>query len=230
MEKAKIRAGVTTKVRILDAAESLFSQFGYAAVTTRQIAQKAKVVLSALPYYFGSKREILRQILDRYMRPMQIERARLYEVVTAERLEGQALVRRILEALLVPAFGATQQHRVYFCLMGIMSTDPNPEVRELLNEVMGMYPTGIPAGFREAVPGLTDVEFYRRFYCVIGAMIYVQLDTGRMAYVTGNALDFSAPQENLDLMVNFFLAGLCAPASKQVIFFVCVDCDPAAQR
>lgn len=48
---------VDTRTRIIDTAETLFSEQGFAIVTTRQIASAASVSLSARPYHFGSKAE-----------------------------------------------------------------------------------------------------------------------------------------------------------------------------
>lgn len=49
------RKGEETRARILDAALVEFGLNGYAAATTRQIADRAEVNLPALTYYFGGK-------------------------------------------------------------------------------------------------------------------------------------------------------------------------------
>lgn len=54
------------KDRIFDAAKSLFARKGYAAVSVREIAKKAKVNISMLNYYYGGKLGILREVLSRF--------------------------------------------------------------------------------------------------------------------------------------------------------------------
>ncbi len=53
-----------SRKQILDAAAKLFHDQGYAATTLRQIAQKAKMKAGSIYYHFGSKNEILDEVLD----------------------------------------------------------------------------------------------------------------------------------------------------------------------
>lgn len=59
----------TTRERLLDAAEALFSERGYDAVGIREIADRAAVNLSGIKYHFGSKRglylESVKRAVDR---------------------------------------------------------------------------------------------------------------------------------------------------------------------
>ena len=48
-------AAADTRERILDAAESLFIEHGFAATSLRAIATLAQVNLAATNYHFGSK-------------------------------------------------------------------------------------------------------------------------------------------------------------------------------
>lgn len=56
-----------TKEVLLCAAEELFSQKGYAAVSTRELAQKAGVNLGAIQYHFGSKADLFVETIRRIM-------------------------------------------------------------------------------------------------------------------------------------------------------------------
>ena len=52
-------------VALLDAAERLLFESGYAAVTTRRVAEEAGVKHGLVHYYFGSMEELLTQTLER---------------------------------------------------------------------------------------------------------------------------------------------------------------------
>jgi TetR/AcrR family transcriptional regulator len=52
-------------IRLLDAAESLLFEVGYAGVTTRRVAEEAGVKHGLVHYYFGSMEELLTQTLER---------------------------------------------------------------------------------------------------------------------------------------------------------------------
>lgn len=52
---AGYRKGDETRARMLDVAAKLFGQYGFAAVTTRQIVEESEASLPTLNYYFGDK-------------------------------------------------------------------------------------------------------------------------------------------------------------------------------
>jgi AcrR family transcriptional regulator len=57
---------IEPKLRILDAAISLFSQKGFAAVGVREIAKEADVNIAMISYYFEGKIGILKAVLEEY--------------------------------------------------------------------------------------------------------------------------------------------------------------------
>ena len=57
--------GIDTKARLLDAAERLFSDLGFEAVSHRDIALAAGANLAAVNYHFGSKHEFIRAVIKR---------------------------------------------------------------------------------------------------------------------------------------------------------------------
>lgn len=57
--------------KILFAAEKLFAEKGYDATSTRQIAQAAKVNISMISYYFGSKEKLLEALFETRMSESQ---------------------------------------------------------------------------------------------------------------------------------------------------------------
>ena len=60
---------------LLDAAERLLVELGYAAMTTRNLAERAGVNHGLVHYYFGSMEEVMVQVLERFTARL-IERQR----------------------------------------------------------------------------------------------------------------------------------------------------------
>lgn len=56
--------------RLLDAAEELFAEHGYAATPVRRVARRAGANPALVHYYFKSKQGLLRAVLDRALEPM----------------------------------------------------------------------------------------------------------------------------------------------------------------
>lgn len=63
------------RTSLLDAAESLLVEVGYAAITTRRLAERAGVNHGLVHYYFGSMQEVFLQTLERFTERL-IERQR----------------------------------------------------------------------------------------------------------------------------------------------------------
>jgi TetR/AcrR family transcriptional regulator len=62
---------------ILNEAEKLFAQQGFAATPVREIAKAAGITPAMIHYYFGSKKTLLRSVLDRTLQPMILAIANL---------------------------------------------------------------------------------------------------------------------------------------------------------
>ena len=56
----------TSKVRILNTAVRIFARKGYASTGMRELADGAEVNLAMINYFFGSKKELLKVILERF--------------------------------------------------------------------------------------------------------------------------------------------------------------------
>jgi TetR/AcrR family transcriptional regulator len=66
-QKARLNtARADTEQRFLDAAERLLVDIGYAAITTRKLADEAGANLGLVHYYFGSMEELFLRVLERF--------------------------------------------------------------------------------------------------------------------------------------------------------------------
>src|SRR6056300_1373532 len=65
--------------KLLDIAEELIAESGYAATSIRKIADTAGVNPALVHYYFGTKRDLLVTVMDRALEPMAGNVAALQE-------------------------------------------------------------------------------------------------------------------------------------------------------
>ncbi len=56
-----------TAWHILNAAEALFYEKGFAETSLRMITAKAGVNLAAVNYHFGSKKELIQAVFERFL-------------------------------------------------------------------------------------------------------------------------------------------------------------------
>src|SRR5918995_2896954 len=64
---------------LLDAAERLLIEAGYASLTTRKVAAEAGVNHGLVHYYFGSMEELLLQVLERFTDRLADRQQAMYE-------------------------------------------------------------------------------------------------------------------------------------------------------
>ena len=52
-----------TQIKVLEAAEAEFAEHGFAGASIRNITQRAGVNVASMHYHFGSKEELIKQLL-----------------------------------------------------------------------------------------------------------------------------------------------------------------------
>jgi AcrR family transcriptional regulator len=78
MPKLAARPGHETEQTLLDAAERLLVDVGYAGITTRRLAEAAGVNHGLVHYYFGSNENLLVQALERFTERLIARQRELY--------------------------------------------------------------------------------------------------------------------------------------------------------
>ena len=195
----------STTTRLLDAAEALFIERGYANVPVRDIVATAGANLGAIPYHFGTKQNLFKAVLERRVGPIQAARR---ERMLALAQSGRRLkVEEIIRAQIEPAFRASSESEAYRRLTGYAVVDHHPEVRQIVSEVLDAQEPLMPKLLREACPHLSDEEFFWRLYCVYGAMVYIQVDNGRMQRILRRDVDTSDLVPATEHVVGFLARG-----------------------
>ncbi len=82
----------TNSERILDSAQELFAKHGPAAVTVRQVAEKAGVTHALVHKYFGSKDDLIKAVVDR----VDVQRAATAMASASLRDVYQELLPRVM--------------------------------------------------------------------------------------------------------------------------------------
>jgi len=75
----KTTARSTAEEALLDAAERLLVEVGYASITTRRLAEEAGVNQGLVHYYFGSNENLLVRTLERFTERLIARQRDLYE-------------------------------------------------------------------------------------------------------------------------------------------------------
>lgn len=196
------------KQRLLDAAARLLLERGYAAVSIRAVTRAAGLSVSAAHYHFGSKEALIREAVERRIRPLN--RARLARLEALER-SGRASVESIVEAFLAPAleFGARSGDgaRSYRRLPASLDLVPADAVRDLYTSVFGEVVERFLAALSRALPDRDQRDLPLAFQLALGALVHAV--GGRAESLLGPA-GAIADERMLPCLVRFVSQGILA--------------------
>ena len=160
----------STQDRILDAAEELFVEMGYAATSLRAIAQLADVNIAATNYHFGSKEGLLAAVINRHVEPVNSER--LIRLSRLEDSKCSLTLRSLLEAFFYPLADTLPNSKLP-AVMGRMLSEPESLTRPIMAEQFGEVSKRFQTALERVVPGLAKDELNWRFHLMIGSMIHL---------------------------------------------------------
>ena len=205
-----------TKQRILDAAERLFAERGFAGTSLRAITQEAGANLAAVHYHYGPKDELLKAVLNRLIVPMNEERLRLLDEAVAAADPEPPTVEAILGAFVGPDLRllerlASKGPEVPR-LISRSYIEGGPVMRELMDEQFGEVRQKLFPALEAALPHLTVEEIAWRMLCVVGVIIYMFAGV-ETAGGLPSLVDLTDIDATLRRVVAFVLPGLAAPSA-----------------
>jgi AcrR family transcriptional regulator len=151
-----------TRGAILNAAERLYADRGFADVTLRDIVAAADVNLAAVNYHFGSKDELIAELF--VSRSLATNRERLNELKAAEAQgNGRADIDAILRALVGPTLrgclGPSNERSTAARFMIRASIESVPPIRRIKNREID-HLRKFAAAMRRSLPDCREVDLY----------------------------------------------------------------------
>lgn len=160
---------------ILLAAEKLFAQHSYHAVSIRQIAQEAGVPLALVGYYYGQKHELFHAIFEHWAGTINERLAALREV--EQQPQGQQKLRRIVEAFIGPVIRlrASAEGEFYAQLMtqGLSSQKGEADrvLRDFFDPMADAFISALLTTLRHDLPQLTRGTVAWCYQFALGALL-----------------------------------------------------------
>jgi len=166
---------IDTKTRLLNAAEHLFAQQGFAGTSMRAITTKAAANLAAVNYHFGTKEDLLAAVLARRLRPLNQEReTRIAEVLAVARAKPTLpLAMDLMRAFIEPtmAFRSDENNSNDFVvIIGRSLTSADPAVRERFLELVRPILFCLYQALCQALPHIPRELLLTRLFFAMGAV------------------------------------------------------------
>ncbi len=205
-----------TKTRILDAAEKLFAEAGFASTSLRRITAEARVNLAAVNYHFQSKDALVQAVFTRRLGPVNRRRLEMLDAFQA-RAGGAAPLEEIIEAFAAPVLGADSNggEASFGRLLGRMYTEPTAFARNVLAVQMSEIAQRFVPALARALPELPPVELYTRIQFMIGALAISTVGLPVVEIASGGVHRSGGAADTLRRMVVFLAAGLRAAAPRE---------------
>jgi AcrR family transcriptional regulator len=163
-----------TKTRLLDAAEKLFSERGFAATSVRDVTGEAGVNLAAVNYHFGTRAGLIRGVFDRRLTPLNSARLSQLEQCSCSGPEDLDCVLRALVAPFADVVRESRDSGVHFVrLLGRAHFEPDPVLRQLITQSFSEVAARFARALHACAPHLDRQEAHSRLFFAIGALTVI---------------------------------------------------------
>lgn len=203
------------KQAILLAAEKLFAERGYHAVTIRQIAEEAAVPLALVGYYYGQKHELFHAIFAHWNRTIE---ERLTALKAALAQDSGDRLRAILEAFVMPVLHlrASSEGEYYALLVARELYHATEETDRVLRAYFDPMAHAFLDALHAALPHATRGQIAWCYQFALGALLH-HLSDGRIERLSrGESMpgDPAAHELLIGFVVGGFRAALPAPTTS----------------
>ena len=201
---------ISKRDSILDAAEALFAELGYAAVTLRQIATRAEVDVALTSYHYGKKLDLFEAVCARRARTLNDSRRQALLECQRRAGRGGPTVEEIIEAFLRPLELAQETGdegwRNYLALVAYINNSPYWG-KSLMPQLFDDLVQEFIEALKQALPGAQEEAIYWCYHNLSGALTLTLANTGRINRLSRGKCDSADFRAAYNHMIPFIAAG-----------------------
>jgi AcrR family transcriptional regulator len=173
----------TTKDKLMDAAEKLFARRGFHGTSLRDITGEAGVDLALVNYHFGSKRELLTEVVERRGKVLNEERLRRLADVRMRSAPKAPSTEEVVDAFLDPildrlAHAGSGWHS-YFSLLAYVNNSPEWG-RKLMGGTFDSTVREFILAVMASLPEAAHEDIFWGYNFLTGALTLSLAETGRL--------------------------------------------------
>lgn len=205
---------MSTKSKILDAAENLFADKGFNGTSLREITSLADVNLAAVNYHFGSKKELIKAVMSRYMNELAPRLEASLSVVCQQ--PKQPSLVEVFSAFIEPllSLNVFRENGTsnFLQLLGRGYTDSQGFLRWFLTTQYPGVITNFVGAVQRSYPELTPEDIFWRLHFTMGTVVFTMSSSDALMDIAEN--DFSQQVDIGDVirkLIPFVSAGVGAP-------------------
>ena len=207
-KRALNRMQLSTPEKILNAAEELFSQSGYDAVSIRQITQAADVRLALAHYHFGSKEALFNAVIQRrigLLSKCRVELLQHYlELSDSEPIPLEQLVLAFVAPYLYWHQNGGPGWRSYSRLVAGLLGYNLPVLRDQFDPTARMFLVEL----RRSMPNASEAAVQWGFDFMVGLMCNTFAEVDRIKGLSDGLCTDEDKEDACQRLVTFIVAGL----------------------
>ncbi len=224
-KKQSIRSprSASTRERILDAAELLFAEKGFHAVSVRDITRAAGVDVALVNYHFGGKQLLFESVFMRRAEILNLERLRKLEVVIDRAHPRAPSVESIIDAFTHPLLDRSSRGsagwKAWFAIIAQVNNS-----KDLGGLIMTRYFDPVVQAFiralQQAMPECDKRDIYWSYHFLSGALTLTFAETGRIDNLSQGVCrssDLASVHERLVPFISAGFRAVCGPRRRRPI-------------
>ena len=204
-----------SKVRILDAAQAEFSEYGYHGTSIRNVASRAGVQIAAIRYHIGSKDDLFRAVFERHANAVLKRR---YDIETAQQqTDNSNRVEDVIEAMIGPVLDLrfeSDDGARFAKLMANIVSSPDERSTALTQEIFDPSAPAIIDRLLSALPALDQRSRYWAYFLTVGCLAMACSNGDRLRRLSQGASDPENRDETRDMLFRFIAGGVRALAQR----------------
>jgi AcrR family transcriptional regulator len=199
----------SSRGRILQEAERLFGTSGFDGASMRQVAEAAGVPVALVSYHFGSKEGLYRAVFERRV-PTVVEQRLTGLAIAMSETDLERRLELVVKALVFPMLRLRAHDRdpSFGRVLAHETMDPNAEQRGFIREMFDPIAHAVVDALTSALPGRSQEEIWWAYEFMLGAMVYVMGDAGRLERLSGGLCRPDDEDGAVRHMVAFLTAGV----------------------
>ena len=200
-----------TVERILDAAEDLFSEKGFAETSLRNITTKAGVNLAAVNYHFGSKKSLIQAVFARYLTPFSQQFSTQLDLIKQQERTPEQLLKLLLITLTKSGLENPAKFAVFMRLLGLAYSQGQGHLRKFLTSEYGDVFKRYMKEINRITPQLSPVERFWRIHFMLGAAVFTMSSVDSLMAMADHDLGIeSQVKDVIGQLMPFLASGLMA--------------------
>ncbi len=204
---------LSTIDRILDAAESLFAEHGFAETSLRSITSKADVNLAAVNYHFGSKKALIQAVFTRFLDPFSERLAERLDAIDNDTETSLEDLMHLLVDEMTTSPRSSEDLETFMRLLALAYNQSQGHLKKYLETTYGAVFERYMRLLIKAAPMMPPVEVYWRINFILGSAVFTMSGAQTLQAMAARDYGIQEPLENvMRRMVPFMAAGMRAEA------------------